>query len=506
MSFATDRQILVRLPQYPLARLILILVSFGLIALALLDILGPKYTDNIWSQTVSICLLVWIIAFSAFLLATHKSLYCFGLAYVIALVLFHLGSIVAIAVGILRPDDVAIELSEQGIRLASWYTIYALGAFGIGYAVGLRIERRVIPVQTVRATLDLEFFYGFGLLLASCVFLALAIQALGNLLNYSRLDLFQTKDDVRGFGAMLMVFPSSLIALVIGANRPTQRLIAYSIGFIGFALLVLSGYRTSALYPVMIGAILWVKTGRRIPNVLAIGMIVAVMIAIPIIGTLRQTGPYGALNQQQLSEAADQSDWRAGLVSMGQTNGILGAMLDLVPRRDPYRYGESYITAVIQAFPNIGMKHAESPRELINRLKTEPGGDPARRLPLNDWLTYRIAPDQFFMGAGTGSSAIGEAYVNFGVAGVFFVFVLFGFGLSRLDGLNLRHRPWLLLTISVGMFHFCRTVRDDISNFTKPFVFCLIIILLWTLVLKAMRRTGILARWVPQVRSTPHPQ
>jgi oligosaccharide repeat unit polymerase len=506
MSFATDRQILVPLPQYPVARLILLAVSFGLLALALLDILGPQYTDSIWSQTVSICLLVWIVTFAGFLLATHKSLYCFGLAYVIALVLFHLGSIVAIAVGILLPEDVSLQLTEQGIRLASWYTIYALGAFGIGYAAGFRIERRVVPVQTVRATLDLEFFYGFGLLLASFVFLALAIQSLGNLLTYSRLDLFQSKDDVRGFGAMLMVFPSSLIALVVGANRPTQRLVAYSIGLIGFALLVLSGYRTSALYPVMIGAILWVKTGRRIPNVLAIGMIVAVMIAIPIIGALRQTGPYGALDQQQLSEAADQSDWRGGLVSMGQTNGILASMLDLVPRRDPYRYGESYIDAVLQAFPNIGMKHSESPRELINRLKTRPGGDPARLLPLNDWLTYRIAPDQFFMGAGTGSSSIGEAYVNFGVPGVFVAFVLFGFGFSRLDGLNLRHRPWLLLLLSVGMFHFCRTVRDDISNFTKPFVFCLIIILLWTLVLKAMRRTGILANWVPQVKSTPHPQ
>jgi oligosaccharide repeat unit polymerase len=495
----------VPLPQFPLARLIMIGVSFGLLALALLDILGPKYTDNIWSQTVGIALLVWIVTFSFFLLATHKSLYCFGLAYVIALVLFHLGSVIAIAVGVLRPEEVTLELSEQGIRLASWYTIYALGSFGIGYAAGLRIERRVVPTQTLRATLDLEFFYGFGLLLASCVFLAFAVQSLGNLLNYSRIELFQTKEDVRGFGAMLMVFPASLIALVIGANRPTQRLIAYGIGLIGFALLLLSGYRTSALYPLMIGAILWVKTGRRIPGLVAATMIIGVMIAIPIIGALRQTGPYGALDQQQLAEAADQSDWRAGLISMGQTNGILAAMLDLVPARDPYRYGSSYVDAVVQAFPNIGMKHAESPRELINRLKAAGNGDPARSLPLNDWLTYRIAPDQFFTGAGTGSSAIGEAYVNFGVAGVFFVFVLFGFGLSRIDGVNLKHRPWLLLLCSVGMFHFCRTVRDDISNFTKPFVFSLIIILLWTLVLKAMRRTGILAKWVPQVQSTPHP-
>jgi oligosaccharide repeat unit polymerase len=189
---------------------------------------------------------------------------------------------------------------------------------------------------------------------------------------------------------------------------------------------------------------------------------------------------------------------------MGQTNGILAEILHLVPERDPYRYGMTYVDALIDAIPNVTFKNAESPRELLSRLNTRPGDDPARQLPLNDWLTYRIAPDQFFMGAGTGSSAIGEAYANFGVPGVFVIFVLFGFGLARLDGVNLQHRPWLLVLISIGLFHFCRTARDDFANFTKPFMFGFIIVLVWSLVLRFLRRTGWFAGWIPQRRRALH--
>ncbi len=505
MAFDHTRPILISMPQHAAARLMLAGVSFLLVALSLLSIVGPQHVEPDWSVQVCLNLSLFIIAYSVFLVATYRTLYCFGLAYVTSIVLFHLGSIVAIALGIIQADSIALSLlDESSIRLASWYTIYGLGAFGIGYALGFRREKIAVPKQVLRSTLDHEFFYGIGLFLASSVFLALAVQSLGNLLAYSRMDFFQSKDDIRGFGALLMIFPSTLIALVIGANRPLQRIIAYSIGFCGFALLLLSGYRTSALYPLMIGAILWIKTGRRIPAMVALALVVSVIIAIPIVGILRQAGPYNALNKQQLTDAANQSDWRNSFISMGQTNGILAEMLALVPARDPYRYGMTYVDALIDAVPNITMEHSESPRELLSRLNTQPGDDPARQLPLNDWLTYRIAPDQFFSGAGTGSSAIGEAYVNFGIVGVFFVFVLFGFGLARLDGLNLRHRPWLLLLISIGLFHFCRTARDDMANFTKPFAFGLIVVLLWSLVLRALRRTGWFRAWLPQKRSAFH--
>jgi len=463
--------------RHPIGRLPLLLASGLLLIVALFDLLQDSPIGSNWHVAPSVGALIWG---GVFLLTTIRTLgtpYSFGVAYVVMLALFHLGITVPQALGIFDARDLLTGSLDPWLARATWYTVLALGSFGLGYAAALRVERRQATPEAARAALGMIYRYGLGLLIAAAIFLVLAIHSFGNLLEYSRADLFNTSADTRGFGAFMMTFPAALLVLTIGARTPTQRLFAYGLALLGFAAILLSGYRSSALYPLLLGAVLWVKTGRRIPIGVAAAAVALVVLSIPVIGLLRANGPYRDLSYQKVEAAAAASDWRSGILEMGQTAGVLGHTLRLVPASDPYRFGASYLHAVLDALPNVGVDQDQSARAVGGL--AEGAEDFVAGLSPSNWLTYRLSPQKFYSGQGLGFSAIAEAYLNFGTAGVVLMMALFGIALARLDGLDLLARPVALLLVAATMFHFVRTVRNEFSNFAKPFVFMLVIFLIW---------------------------
>jgi oligosaccharide repeat unit polymerase len=321
------------------------------------------------------------------------------------------------------------------------------------------------------------YWDGVGLLLASGLFLGLSIATVGNLLAYSRADFFKGVGDTRGLGVFLMIFPSALALMVLGARRRVGKWVAVIMAFAGFVLVMLSGYRTTAVYPLIIGAIIWTKCKRRIPLPLVAGGILIVVLGLSFVGVLRQLGPYDSLNEKTVKTSLDQTSVK-DTVLLGQTGGLLAHVLRLVPREDPYRYGMTYLVGLIDAIPNIGLQIGKSKRaEVKNTVAI--GYDKFQTLPPSDWLTYRVAPWAFDLGQGVGFTTIGEAYLNFGTIGVIGFFALVGFLLGKLDQIDLLHHPDWFVFASAFLWHFVRTVRDDLSNFTKPALFTLIILAIW---------------------------
>lgn len=463
----------------------LLALSLALTATSLFEIMNDSHDSSDWSTGVSIASVSWLALFFILCKFYYGSMYTFAGAYVAVLALFHLGITIPDAFGISRSLTWDGGAMTRWLELAGWYTNLALGCLGVGIAGGMQpgASRRLNELELSR-TLAACHSAGVGLFCASLIFLGIAFASLGNLLKYSRHEFFANVGDTRGLGLFLMTFPSAISLLVIGARGAAQRRVAGLIACVAFTIVMLSGYRTSALFPLMVGAIAWVKTGKSISTPIAAATIGGLVMLIPIVGLLRMMGPYAEMSERRIDVAIQDSEWADTFTTTGQTGGLLAHILRLVPATDPFRHGSSFVYALSSTIPNV-LPEARDSARLIAR-SNGMREDAVRSLPPSDWLTYRTARWAFDSGQGVGFSAIGEAYLNFGILGVLFFFAFLGYGLARLDGSNLQRHSSLLIFATAMLWHLMRTVRDDFTNFTKPVAYIMIILLLWRIARAAL--------------------
>jgi hypothetical protein len=447
-----------------------------------------------WELQVAITSLLWLTVFFSCTFLQFKTVYLLTTSYLIMLVLFHLGSTIPDAFGIFKESGWQADLSSKWPELSGWCTVLAMGSLGFGFAIGLKRQdfapgRRFVERNAAEKTLAILYSDGIGLLIASGVFLGFAIASFGNLLNYSRVDFFRGAADTRGLGVFLLTFPSAVLALVIGATTPARRRFAAVIALIAIVLILLSGYRGYAMFPLLVGVVLWAKTGRRISTVFALGTLAFVSIAISATGILRNVEPtYKDIGSEAISESIKESTLQDAFSTMGQTGRALAEVIRLVPTEDPFRYGQSYWLAITSAIPNVLPETRESPRERGKREATF-DVDAINKMMPSDWLTYRLEPEKFDVGEGVGFTGIGEPYLNFGYPGVVIFFIGLGFYFSRLETAMLLLRPHLLVYCTTMTWFLITTVRNDMSNFIRPAVFTLIIICTWRMIRKLFAAT-----------------
>ena len=462
-------------------RLLLCLVSLTVAIYALYETMLPPKVHQGWTTDVALTCLFWLGGFFLLAFLHFRSPYLFTSAYAVAVSLFHLSITIPEGLGLIHYDGWPNGSMAKWFEHAGWYTALALGCLGLGFGISLRSGISLIPSQNAyeaeKQPLSQLFWDGIGLLIVSLAMLAFAIASFGNIFEYSRADFFQGRNDTRGLGVFLITFPSALILLVIGATRFWQKGLAWIMSALGFVLIMMSGYRTSALYPLMIGGIVWVKTGRRIPvTYVTIGVIV-IAFAISAIGLLRQH-KYGEMDINTIEKSVESASFEHTFSGMGQTGALLGHILRLVPAQDPYTYGAGLFHYLRASVPNISFSTNESARVTATRNAIN---DPNvfRDLPPSDWLSHHLIPQSFLKGHGVGFTAIGEPYLNFGLGGVIAYFLLIGFLLGTLDRIDLLAHPRVLFFCSAILWHFIRTARDDLGNFIKPLVFTYLIVWLW---------------------------
>ncbi|MFO0773571.1 MAG: O-antigen polysaccharide polymerase Wzy [Nitrospiraceae bacterium] len=463
-------------------KLILLVVSALVAALAIVNSVNDRGLDPDWPETVA---LVWAIWTATYVGTTWRALgtpYLLSSSYVIALCMFHLGLPLPAAVGWLTAPDLTRGVDGFWMQQSAWCTLMALSAFGIGVALSLKTapsQEMALEDAIAHRTEALSTAYsaGLGLFAAALCFLAMLIAQVGNPLAYSRMDFFHAQGDMRGLALFLMTLPSSAVLLVIGARTLFQYAAGGAVALFSLGMLLLSGYRSAAMFPLLVGTILWTKTGRHIPVVLAVGMVGIIMIAIPTIAILRASGSYDSMSSAKVSESIEQADSTNTFVELGSTAAILGATLRFVPETDPYRYGLTYVHALRETIPNLSLTARESDRDRF--LKDGASQAAMIHLAPSDWLTYKLEPLKFYNGEGVGFSAIAEPYLNFGYPGVVVCFALLGFLLGRLDQKPLWAEPKWLVFCGAVFWPLVRTVRNDINNFTKPMLFMYLILAVW---------------------------
>lgn len=459
-------------------------VSVLVAGLALFQSVSSGIVDRNWPETVTAVWMVWSLFY---LTASWRALgtpYLLSSSYLIALCMFHLGLPIPATFGWINLPTLTQGIGGFWLQQSAWCTLLALGAFGVGFALSLtspddREEDYVAAAAQRTKTLRVTHWAGIGLFLASLLFLAMLVAQIGSPLAYSRMDLFRYHGDVRGLALFMMTLPSAAILLVIGAQTFWQSCGAAIVALSTLGIFLLSGYRSAALFPLLVGTILWTKIGRRIPWSIAVILVGAILLAIPAVAILRASGTYDNLSSEKVSQSIEKAETANTFIEIGGTSGILAATLQFVPHSDPYRYGLTYVHALREAIPNVSFEARRSDRDVF--LMHGARQDAMLDLAPSDWLTFKLEPIKFRNGEGVGFSAIAEPYLNFGFPGVIVFFGGLGFFLGRLDQRALWLEPRWLLFCGAVFWPLVRTVRNDLNNFTKPLVFLFLILALWFL-------------------------
>ncbi|MEQ1637426.1 MAG: O-antigen polysaccharide polymerase Wzy [Methylococcales bacterium] len=457
--------------------------SLVLGAYTIIQIINEPTGDLDWYFPIVFCSATWILFYLVAAWQSFRHIYLFSSAFLTALILFHLGLIYQRAFGsFMFPSSWEHGSFSPWLEKAGWHVILALSGFGIGFAIAVSTSKNHLrdsdPKLDYRVK-KIGHWSAIGLLIASVIFFSFAIQSYGNLLNYARHEIFSSKADSRGFGAFMMIFPGSVLLYYFSATSKTQKLFGLFLATFAFLMFMISGYRSAALFPSLVGVALWVKSGRKLPLPIVAGGIVVVLMLIAVSGYLRTMGKYSELNLNDVSTSLDKSSIDSSISEMGASIKALASVLQLVPKMDGYRYGSSYLYSAVDALPNIsGTINIEASREYVIKQKNS-DPDAINHMHPADWLTYRIAPWDFSHGFGVGFSAIAEPYLNFGTFGVFFFFGILGYGLGKLDSIPLFQSPFILIFSASMLWPLIRTVRNDSSNFFKPFIFTLLILAAW---------------------------
>ena len=450
---------------------------------------GFAAAPTIDTFAVSFSALLWVIVYLTSTYAVFGTVYLLATAYILPLLVFHFGTIAQDGFGLIKVGGYVGDFGNW-ITLAGWYVNLALACIGVAFAAACLLFRPPPPLPRQAASklaannLDRLRNLAIGMCFACAAFLVIGIAQVGNILSYDRFSLFFGGMDIRGVALFNWVAPSTAVALVISAQSRRQKQWSYLVGLLMLIIFLFSGNRSMLFFPLLIGVVLWVKTGRRVPTLAAGGLVVLTLLVIPVLGALRMQGTYDTLTLDKIDESSTGSSISGALRELGGSAGVLGITLQYIPAEEPYRMGSSYLNDLRNAIPNIGasLDASNDPRQILRQSGSLSEG--LLRLSPARWASVKVYGVQYALygNQGVGFSAVAEPYFNFGYLGVVGFFLAVGFGLARMECPNLLlDFGWLTFT-SLFYWLFIMTVRNDLGDFTKPASFILISLGIWVVV------------------------
>lgn len=467
--------------------MLLLFVSIVVLVASLAEIPSNDSVLRGATAAPSVVALIWLFCYLSTSYFAFGTPYLFASAYILCLFVFHFGLLVQDGLGLIRIIQWEGPIGAWAVR-AGWYANLALACIGTGfsaYALRSKAARMQSPEVThAVASQNLAWLYqqGIGLLVAAGLLLVLSIYTLGNIFALTRMQLF-FEHDTRFIAVFSMFAPAAATALVVAAQTRRQRRFAYLVAAVAFCFFIFLGQRSTAMFPTLVGAVVWVKIGRRINPLLAAAGILSALLIIPVVGYLRTLGTYGEITSAAaLSRASQQAEIGAGFREMGGAIGPLIYTLKLIPAEEPYRFGNTYLQYLGFVIPNLGLRPDTSHSRAAAGLNSRPTKEALFDMFPGDWATFQINRSMFDAGGGAGFSGVAEPYFNFGLAGVLVFFLALGLFLAKIDCRALvLHRNWLLFATVIYSF-LLPTVRNDFGIFVKPAGFVLIALGIWKLV------------------------
>jgi hypothetical protein len=378
-----------------------------------------------------------------------------AMIYLYLLGLFHLGLVVPWALGVAASEPPPWLLTND-LNPALAMVIVAITSYQAGAAIAVWLwppDARTAPVTAVRWHNPMLFESGLAIVALGLLAFCAGIQSLG-LERLLRSDYAETYSlashyDPRFFATSMTFVPLGLYLAVAAARR---RMLPWVLGcgvLWGCCVLFL-GFRGYALVPAITIVAVLHKRGLRPPRIVYLLGLPLLLVLIPVVRAVRAE----RLAERSLGATLAVT---APLLAVEEMGGSLRALVHTRQFLDsePLRWGQTYWQALRSAAPNVAL-HWQ-------------GGDylPVGQLPPSHWLTLQAAPETYRAHGGLGFSAVAEAYMNFGVAGVAAYFFLLALLLVAAYRFDVSH-PTRLALWAVVLGPLLWTVRNDFHGFFRP--------------------------------------
>jgi O-antigen polysaccharide polymerase Wzy len=382
------------------------------------------------------------------------------MVYFMLLGLFHLGLVVPWALGIYDISRTA-SFFPHGLSRSIVLINYSIIAFEVGLILALYAGKK--GANTIRQSAsqpeNREVYVAGCLLLGAGITMfivgLIGLDPLGYFrLTYSETFRLRAESDPRLFGSGITI---AFIGLSIAAagSSPRRFRIAAAVGTIWLLSLMYWGFRGPALIAAIIAYIIARKKGLKISRwspLLATG-------ALLILPVLR-TGREAPLNERFSQLSFKDFNILDGPAEMGMSIRPLVETVDLMGAKD-FRRGKTYLLGIEGIVPNLALKWEASSKGREDEL------------PPNHWVTAMVDPWTYKNYGGMGFSAIAEPYMNFGVPGVVFYFIILAFFLMCLEQVSIRN-SYTLAAWALVLGPLLWTTRNDFSNFFRPAVWGLL--------------------------------
>jgi len=364
----------------------------------------PGLTGRTFATEAAVLFVTWAASLVMLARRSPHGLYSASVAYLVLLGLFHGGLLFSVA---LRGESSLNVL--QKIWLNAGYTadaarlsIVGLLAFSIAAAFVIQ-ARRGRPTPTARSTAR----FGFVGLLAQLLGLAMVVMVVRHAGGFAALTggyvafLHKVDGYQLGYAIQFLSIGAVLGIAARGRWRVAAWLLFLLVALVGIPL----GTRSIVMFPLAAMIVLEARQGRRMPPMVAGGLVVGLLILSAVVFASRQRG-MGALFGSKFAVSPLNT-----VAEMGSSLRPATVVLSWHAHGEPYRYGATLIAV---------------PLRVIEKWTGWHGGPPV--------YDTRLLQDEIFKRVGPiGVSPIAEGYHNFGTLGVVGLLGLFGAIVGLLD-------------------------------------------------------------------------
>ena len=247
----------------------------------------------------------------------------------------------------------------------------------------------------------------------------------------------------------------SLICLYISYRKHKTMRRSITLFFVvNIVVILVTGGRTFAVILIALIVILYNYLVKRLTKkwllVGCIGAFVLLQVLSYVANVRVESGRSASLESMRLENNGSID----AVAEMGGTMFCLIKTRNLVPEKQDYRYGKSYLYAFTSIIPNLGFWDIHPAKKEAN---------------LSDWLTDSLGLDY-----GTGFSMCAEAFANFGYLG-FIAFFFWGWFMASILGKiewSVQTRNYAQMAFLLILFWFFLTLpRNNFINLVRPIFF-----------------------------------
>jgi hypothetical protein len=225
---------------------------------------------------------------------------------------------------------------------------------------------------------------------------------------------------------------------------------AASLLFVGYVSFL--GIRRPSFLLLLSMAMLWGVAGGGYNRLAAALLGIPAMLSFAIFASFRQVlSDHGTDAAYQYVSNNVSLDWLD--LSKTELGAPFRVLMDVIGTwHEPARLGKTYIDTLPYALPQ--------------------GLRPGLLSLSQEYTTRNFSPDYISIGGNMGFFPVAEAWLNFGLIGVFIVFFLLGVLISAIQSRTLsRMSPAWLLTFSLAAPWFIFFLRTDLASWFKVFVY-----------------------------------